>query len=289
MKMATAFMAEPTTSLNMLQNALIQGKRGNKKAAAKVVGGVVSSMILNSILVSIVYAGRDDDDEKTYAEKYVGTLVEEILDSFNPLTLIPFVKDIVSIAQGYDVERSDMAVITDLINAWNNLDSDNRSVYRKVEDFGGAIASLLGLPVKNVMRDVRGMYNTINSFINGEKNTGAGMANAVTEALTGKEKSNTQQLYDAMLKGDKEQIDRVSARFKDQSEVSSAIRKALRENDPRIREAAQAIVDGKGAIYSKLLSEIEKEGKFSYELIRGAIAAEVEKIEDDKKKQNEGK
>ena len=67
----------------------------------------------------------------------VGSLTSELIDSFNPLTLIPFVKDIVSIAQGYDVERSDMAVITDLFNAWKKLSSDNLSVYRKVEGFGG--------------------------------------------------------------------------------------------------------------------------------------------------------
>ena len=229
MKMATAFMAEPTTSLNMLANALIQGKRGNIRYARKAIGSVVASMILNSILVSIVYAGRDDDEDKTYAEKYIGTFTEELLDSLNPLTLVPFVKDIVSIVQGYDVERSDMAVITDLVNAWNNLDSDNRSVYRKVEDFGGAIASLFGLPVKNIMRDVRGMYNTINSFINGEKTTGAGIKDAVTEAVTGESKTNGQQLYEAIVSGDSAQIERVMGRFENQDDANSAFRKVLKE------------------------------------------------------------
>ena len=229
MKMATAFMAEPTTSLNMLENALIQGKRGNIRYARKAIGSVVASMILNSILVSIVYAGRDDDEDKTYAEKYIGTFTEELLDSLNPLTLVPFVKDIVSIVQGYDVERSDMAVITDLVNAWNNLDSDNRSVYRKVEDFGGAIASLFGLPVKNIMRDVRGMYNTINSFINGEKTTGAGIKDAVTEAVTGESKTNGQQLYEAIVSGDSAQIERVMGRFENQDDANSAFRKVLKE------------------------------------------------------------
>ena len=274
MKMATAFMAEPTTSLNMLQNALIQGKRGNKKYAAKAVGGVISSMILNSILVSIVYAGRDDDEEKTYAEKYISTLTEELLDSFNPLTLIPFVKDIVSIAQGYDVERSDMAVITDLINAWNKLDSDNRSAYRKVEDFGGAIAAIFGLPVKNVMRDVRGMYNTINGFINGEETTEAGIGNAVKEAITGKETSDGQLLYDAMLKGDSAQVKRIEGRYEDQKAIDTALRKALRENDPRMREAAQAYLDGDYAKYNSLRAEIVAEGIFSNQLVTDALKAE---------------
>lgn len=275
MKMATAFMGEPTTSLNMLENALTQGKRGNKKYARKAVGSVVASMILNSILVSFVYAGRDDDEEKTYAEKYIGTLTEELIDSFNPLTLMPFAKDIVSIAQGYDVERSDMAVITDIINAWNNLENDNRSVYRKVEDFAGAIASLFGLPVKNIMRDARGMYNTVNSFINGEKTTGAGIGVAVTEAVTGKEKSNGQLLYDAIIKGDKAQADRLKGRFEDQKAIDSAIRKALRDNDPRIKQAAEARYNGDIAEYMRIAKEILAEGNFSQDNIVSAINSEI--------------
>jgi hypothetical protein len=273
-RMATAFMAEPTTSLNMLQSALRQGKRGNKKYAAKVVGSVISSMILNSILVSIVYAGRDDDEEKTYTEKYISTLVEELLDSFNPLTLIPFVKDLVSIAQGYDVERSDMAIMTDLINAWNNLESDNRSVYRKIEDFGGAIAAIFGLPLKNVMRDIRGMYNTVDSFISGEKTTGSGIANAVEEAVTGKEKSDGQQLYEAIIKGDSAQIERVKGRFEDQKDIDTALRKALRENDSRIREAAEAYIEGDYATYNSLREKIVAEGKFSRDIVTDALKAE---------------
>lgn len=164
MKMATAFMGEPTTSINMLENALIQAKRGDKIYARRAVGGVVSSMILNSILVSLIYAARDDDDEKTYSEKYIGALTDELIDGINPLTMIPFAKDIVSTARGYDVGRSDMTIVSDIIKAWNNLDSDTRSVYRKIEDFVGSIASLLGLPVKNLMRDARSIYNIINSL-----------------------------------------------------------------------------------------------------------------------------
>ena len=271
MKMATAFMAEPTTSLNMLENALIQGKKGNKRDARKAVGAVVASMILNSILVSFVYAGRDDDEDKTYVEKYIGTLTEELLDSLNPLTLIPFVKDIISIVQGYDVERSDMAVITDIIKAWSDLENDNRSVYRKVEDFAGSIASLFGLPVKNIMRDVRAMYNTINSFINGEKTTGAGIKNAITEAVTGDEISNGQQLYEAMLNGDTEQIERVKGRFKDQNAINSALRTALIDNDPRIQEAVMAHYDGDVTKRADIIKEIAKEGFFTQDLVQGAV------------------
>ena len=185
MKMATAFMAEPTTSINMIADAIIQGKRGDKTAAAKTVGSVIASLILNAILVSFVYAGRDDDEEETYAEKYAGALAGELVDSFNPLTMLPFVKDIISLAQGYDVERSDMAIISDLFTAFEKLDNDKLSTYRKIEDFGGAIAAMFGLPVKNVMRDIRAMYNMVLTFLNGEETSTEGVVEAVKEEITG--------------------------------------------------------------------------------------------------------
>jgi hypothetical protein len=161
MKMATAFMAEPTTSINMIEDAIMKGRRGDKRYARTAIGAVIASQILNSILVSFVYAARDDDEDETYLEKYIGSLAGGIIDGLNPATYIPFIKDIVSIVQGYDVERSDMAVVSDLWNAWKSLSNENVSMYRKVEGFAGSIAQIFGLPVKNIMRDVRGIYNAI--------------------------------------------------------------------------------------------------------------------------------
>ena len=278
MKMATAFMAEPTTSLNMITDAIIQGKRGDKSYARKAIGSVVASMIINSILVSFVYAGRDDDEDKTYLEKYAGTLTGELIDSFNPLQLIPFVKDIVSIMQGYDVERSDMAVVTDLYKAWKNLSSDNRSVYRKVEDFGGAVAAIFGLPVKNIMRDVRGIYNTVMSFFNGENTTGRGVGEAVRAAVTGKERSNSDQLYSAMVNGDRKQAERIKSRFKDERSVVYAIRDGLVANDKRITKAAEARVAGNQTEYMRLAKEIVKEGHFSQDDVVRAINYVTDKL-----------
>jgi hypothetical protein len=128
------------------------------------------------------------------------------------------------------------------------------------------------------MRDARAMYNTVNSFINGEQTTEAGIKNALTEAVTGDSKSNGQQLYEAMVSGDTVQIERVKGRFKDQNAINSAIRKALRENDPRIKEAAQADVDGNVSEYNRIVTEILDEGNFSEENIKAAIKSEIDKL-----------
>ena len=287
MKMATAFMAEPTTSINMIADALLQGKRGNRKYCRATIGAVIASQIINSILVSFVYAGRDDDDDETYAEKYIGTLTGEILDSLNPATYIPFIKDIVSIVQGYDVERSDMSVISDLVSAWRKLGSSNLSAYRKVEGFAGSIAQIFGLPVKNIMRDVRGIYQTIMSFVNGPQTTAAGIGYAVKSAIPewmgGGDTSNQNQLYEAYLSGNKTQIARVESRYKDQSAINSAIRKALRENDPRILKAAQAVMNGNGIERANIAREIAAEGHFDLQDIQAAINAEIDKLRKDAK------
>ena len=214
-------------------------------------------------------------------EKYIGTLTGEILDSLNPAGYIPFIKDIQSIVQGYDVERSDMAVISDLWKAWENLSKDNVSVYRKVEGFAGSIAQIFGLPVKNIMRDVRGIYQTIMSFVNGQQTTKAGIGNAVKGAITGKTESNQQQLYDAILSGDQTQIDRVKGRFKDQSAIDSAIRKALRENDHRIREAAVAWNSNDLDEYMRLAKAIIAEKHFSQDNVVMAIRAEANALKPD--------
>lgn len=228
-KMATAFMAEPTTSINMIADALIQGKRGNKKFARKAIGAVVAQMILNSILVSLVYAGRDDDDDKTYAEKYLGTLVGTTLDAINPLSLIPYVRDIVSIAQGYDVERSDMAVISALWNAYQNLSKESISPYKKVENFAGSIANLFGLPLKNIMRDARACYNIVNSFINGNETTTKGIKRSIVEEITGDDanKQMKNELIDAMESGDSAKIKESIQDMLDSGKEKSAIQSLL--------------------------------------------------------------
>ena len=231
MKMATAFMAEPTTSINMIGDALLKGKRGgaeSRRYCRKAIGSVIASVILNSFLVAFVQAARDDDEDESIAEKYIGTFTAEVLDGLNPLTYIPFIKDIVSIVQGYDVERSDMSVISDIVNAVRKLSSDKVSGWKKVEDFVGSICQVFGLPVKNIMRDVRSAYQAFNTIVNGEKTTARGIKYAVKEAITGKSTSNVNQLYESRLAGDVQHTARVEARYDDEDSANAAVRQAIK-------------------------------------------------------------
>ena len=234
MKMATAFMSEPTVQLNMLVDAAIQGKRKGGFGGVKVVtgtfGAVLSSVVLNALLKAIVTAGRDDDEDKTYLEKYIGAAVGDLVDSLNPLTLVPFAKDVVSIFQGYDVTRMDMNLISDLKKAIDNLDSENKTGYEKISGVATALAAFFGVPLKNIERDIRGVVNTIKSFGSGQKTTSQGIGQAIKEAITGEADSNAEQLYAAIVSGDQTQIDRVKSRYKDEDAVEAAMRSAVKEH-----------------------------------------------------------
>lgn len=165
MKMATAFMAEPTTTANMMLDAFVNGKRaGGAKGAgivAKAGGAVLASIVLNSLLKAVVYAWRDDDDEKSYGEKYLESALGSFLDDIIPFNYIPVLRDIVSLFQGYDVSRLDMSLFEDLIRALQSIDSSRKSAYRKVADIIGALAKFFGLPIKNIERDLRPLIQKI--------------------------------------------------------------------------------------------------------------------------------
>ena len=286
-KMATAFMAEPTTSINMIVNAFIQAKRGNKKLAMSIAGGVASSIILNSILVSLVYAARDDDEDETYAEKYLGSLTSELVDGFNPITYIPFAKDIWSIAQGYDVERSDMSTYSKLWQSFEELFDEKKSVTEKVHDFAGSVATVFGLPLKNIIRDADAVLNLATNDLGIADTTAAGVGYSVSDALRNsipllgrfyEEDTKAQKLYNAVLGGDATEIARAKTGYKDQKAIDSALSKALRENDSRIKEAAQARINGDITKYKSLVTSITSEGNFSQDLVVKAINSAINLI-----------
>ena len=300
MNMLTAFMAEPTTSINMLQDAF---RKGGKKRIARAMGAVYGSVLLNSVLVSLVYAARDDDEDETYLEKYLSSLVTEVVDGLNPLTYLPFVKDIWSIAQGFDIERADMTLIDSLIDSFKQLftvcskdtdDMDEEELGAHRESVAGAIlsvvdngASLLGIPEKNLRREIGGAINFIKTLANESGKMSAGsLGDNIVEDLKDSvpvwgwfpDKSKSDKLYDAIVKGDEKYSDRLMSGYKDQSAVNSALRKALRDNDPRIKEAAEARYNGDIAEYMKIAKSIIAEGNFKQDDVVAAVNSEINEI-----------
>ena len=292
-KMATAFMAEPTTSLNMLVNATVQAKRGkfSKKKASRIVASLVIASVINALLQSIVTAARNDDDDKTYAEKYIAELIPNFIDNANPVNQIAFLKDAISVFQGYDVTRADMSVFSDLYNSIHNLNSDNLAYTQKIESLAGSIGAFFGLPIKNVIRDINSVENVVKGAKNGNS-FNPSMAKEATQSeikealLTDDvlavfgldlfpEKDKQQMIYEAIKNGDKEMYKRIADNV---SDPDNYVKKGLIENDERVATAGLAYLDGDIGTAINTAKELESDG-FDYELAYKAIKAYSSEIQ----------
>ena len=221
-QMATSFMAEPTVTFNMLYDAITNTDSKTKLHTTRTIAAVIGATIFNTLLKSIVYAARDDDDDQTYLEKYVeavvGSLGGERITKWGPLgvighlltselspaTMIPYVKDVVSLIQGYDVSRTDMSVFADLVKAVDNLSNENKTWPDRLLGLADAIATMYGIPTKNVRRDITAIYNTTRDLIT--KDQSVDPEDMLAAVFAGMQidhtiKSNTEDAYKAYMKG----------------------------------------------------------------------------------------
>ena len=199
-KLATAFLAEPTKQINMVMSAVSDyrnartkdkraeaGKKLRRTALSLCIAGIVNGTLGTALIDGL----RDDDDEKNYWEKilsamtglsgdektvgdYIKSLASgNVLEQFNPLGMIPIVKDVWSAIQGFTGKDIDEAAFNDIVTAVNTLvgvlkGDGKKSATNASLDLAGAIATAFGLPVKNVKRDVLALTQTI---INGTENS----------------------------------------------------------------------------------------------------------------------
>lgn len=259
MGMITSFMAEPTTSINMMQEAIREFKAGDKRSARKMAGAVVTSVVLNSLLASIVYALRDDDEDETFLEKYISSVATEIVDGLNPMTYVPILRDIWSYAQGYDIERADMSLIADFIDNLNYVqtvlskdtsDMSEEELAEYDKERVEAILRLLettaafgGLSIKNIRRDWKMIGNAINMARSDNDTTLStftdalveGAVDALPQLLRPDGKTKKEELLSAYLQGDKEKQKRLNASYDSEEKALSALKSA----------AGSAFKDGK--------------------------------------------
>lgn len=293
--MVTSFMAEPTTTANMVEDAVRKFARGDKRMAGKVLSSVAFSIMLNNLLSSVVYAARDDDDDKTYWEKYMASLAGETVDSLNPLTYIPVLSDINNLLLGYSIERTDMALASDLVtdlkkvfmlyekydDEWSDEKKDawKKKVRTAWLDNAWMAGTVMGLPLKNVVRDVEAVINTARNPSNGAEMSADTVLKAMGDSarknfpiLSWKaDESSSDQLYKAITQGKDVLARRLKAQFGDEKKYESALLKGLRENDPRIKTAAQYAIDGNTPKRVAIIREIVAEGHYTQDQVIKAI------------------
>nr|DAU44795.1 MAG TPA: nuclease [Caudoviricetes sp.] len=299
-KAVTAFMAEPTTTANMVYQAIQDFRHGDRTGAARSLASVGTAIVLNSLLASLVYASRDDDEEKTWLEKYLKSFTAEMIDGVNPLGYIPVVKDIFSVFQGYDVIRSDMSQWADLAKtlqkftkAWKSYgeaDEDDREARKEALKNAGiastnllaSILNLGGIPLRNLLREIQDGVNIVKDIQRGLPSDSRTKGYAIWEALNEympqimrRDDGKAKQVYKAVTSGSAAWVNRLKSTYKNEDTFNRAVVTALVNNDSRIREAARAAVSGNSAERDRLAEEIVKEGRFTEEQVEAAIEKRI--------------
>ena len=286
-KMATAFMAEPTTSLNMLTNAIVQRKRGKISGGkfARILGSLVAASILNSLLQSLVTAARHDDKDKDWKEVYLAELLPNFIDNLNPINQIAFVRDIVNIFKGYDVTRSDMSVFEDLYNAWKDLNNDNVSLDKKITGIIGALGIFVDVPARNILRDVYAAKNVVTDFFDDYKFSKQSATEQFKDEMnsalgfdifTTDKDERYKKLYNYQVKGDTERYNKVyeelTALGLDDKKIAAGVKSALIDNDIRIAQAALAYNNGDLDSYIRYIDDLTNDG-FTEKTAKDAITS----------------
>lgn len=192
-KQATSFMGEPIMSLNLLirswDNIRYEQEPRKRSKAIKTFGRAVMALVVtaavNAMAQSLIDAIRDDEPDKDYKERYLtaftgisgdeettwqkawnAVMEGNLGGNLNYVGNIPYVKDFLSLLQGYEVNRMDTEVVGDLVDAGKmfvqNVDGNGTktSAYA-VKSLLGAASKVYGVPVNNLTRDLWGMVRSV--------------------------------------------------------------------------------------------------------------------------------
>jgi hypothetical protein len=278
-KMVTAFMSEPTTIVNMVYDALVDISEGNVRRGAKTMAYVTMSCMLNAILVSLVYAERDENEELSYQEKFIEALIGETMEAFNPLTYFPIIRDVWSVTLGYSVDRTDMSVFAKLYDSAERLVKSDGSAEGWIE-FTARLGNFF-LPTYNAYREVKAAVNMFNQpdWQVTEFGVAAAVRNALRKGTPGLKwidnpTTKKDALYDSLIAGDTVYHNRLKKTYESEDAYRKALVSGLKENDPRIVEAAIADIEMDVGTRVEIAKEIQREGYFTQKEVVDAIFAE---------------
>jgi hypothetical protein len=235
---------------------------------------------------------RDDDDEEekltvdSWLKRQGFGLAGDLMGYVFPI----FGSEVVGVFENIMYGERDDIVDNIALTAVNDLYSAMITLGTAIKDgempdpatmrkFTAKALQVFGIPANNILRTLDAIQLHAEDIANGEfLSFNAGVD------------SKADDLYEAIVSGNKAAHAELKASYVDkdgnfdQTKYASAVVKALRENDPRIKEAAQANVDGNAEKRNRILKELKSDLGSEYrDFIVDAINAETSKIRNDSK------
>ena len=311
----TSFMSEPTVSYNLIMTASEKIWEDTKKYGAKMAvkrnwktagrawQAYILSAVASAMVEALADAWRDPGDDKD-TQKLLNAFRDNLGSDLNPLNKLPGLRDIFSIFEGYDTNRTDMAAFSNLNKAiaiWKEtvqlangtIDEatdttyyGKMTIYGKVYKTAQALSQLSGLPVSATMREAQALWNnTVGRWAPGLKqktydNEKQRLIQKAGTAMWNGDKDAWQDAYAAleqyMLSDGKSKREAESAVY---SEMRKAVKDSYLAGELTETEAQQKLVDFLGSDAEKAAqqvtswkngSEFAKEAGFEYGEMRSA-------------------
>lgn len=281
-KMAASYMGEPTQTYNMLYRAyrdMAQEQDPKKRSQAikrlgRTAAAVTFSAFMTAVAAALWDGVRDDEDrDEKYWERVLKHIGPNFAQNVNPVGMLPYARDILSIVQGYDVSRMDLEAVTSLFSALQNMqkavNGEGRYTVRGAAlNLAAELARITGLPLATVKRDAQALARFV-----GVETEDWYFQYQVERALNSVFYSgNRGEFYDiafgALADGDLDVYEQITQDLMSNgvkgSTIESAMRsrlKAAQEEDPSFTmdQAGQDLIGGRPQYHV----EAEEKGSFS--------------------------
>jgi hypothetical protein len=169
-QMASAFMAEPIKSFNLIRNRLMDVIRGGGKEARKALFRALIAFGLSVAVNSAVLAAHDALKRRKKGDPFSTAFSDNFrtnaLDDVKPWNYVPYIKDIAAIMQGDSVDRMDMSMVSDVYKAINNgykyMKGDSSYTGYKVgSDILKVAGAMAGVPTTGLIATMETVVNGI--------------------------------------------------------------------------------------------------------------------------------
>ena len=164
----TAFASEPTLSYNMMQDAIFEIKlakrRGENKESMRkhrhrFVRVAVAYTVTN-MMCALVEAGfdayRDEEDEEKDLAEFMKAYLKNFASDMSFVAKLPYIKDAISIFQGYSSTRLDTQWMSSFYYAGTGFIKNihgNGNAYTTFKNIMKSLSYVSGLPFYNAWRD----------------------------------------------------------------------------------------------------------------------------------------
>lgn len=153
----TSFMSEPMKNYNLVktawdkysQNKTPENLKSLRRSAATVF--VTTAVTGVAVVMMGMYRDKEDTEEdffKRFSKDWLLYVVKE------PAGMVPLARDVLSLIEGYSVERMDMSLLASLLRAMGQLGDNKLTPAERARRMFVAVSELTGMPTGSASREV---------------------------------------------------------------------------------------------------------------------------------------